>query len=57
MLVIPVELRYETRDYELPAIVMAFRDWRHYLEDGQHQVPILADHANSQYFMTTKEFS
>lgn len=36
---------------------MAFRHWRHYLEGSLGQVLVLADHANLQYFMSTKELS
>ena len=54
---IAAELHYETHDTELLAIVMAFRHWRHYLEGSKHQVLVLADHANLQYFMTVKELS
>ena len=34
----PAERNYETHDSELLAIVEAFRKWRHYLWDSQHEI-------------------
>ncbi len=43
---IPAEIRYETHDGELWAIVEAFKTWRHYLEGCKHEVLVLTDHNN-----------
>src|SRR5437016_12340465 len=53
----PAERNYDTHDQELLAIVKSFKQWRHYLEGSRHPIVVLADHANLQYFMTTKELS
>jgi len=54
---IAAEKNYDTHDAELLAIVASFKHWRHYLEGAMHQVEVLSDHANLQYFMTTKVLS
>ena len=48
---IPAERNYETHDQELLAIVMEFKQWRHYLEGSFHPVEVLTDHNNLKYFM------
>ena len=50
----PVEWNYDIHDKELLAIVMAFREWRHYLEGMERQVTVYTDDQNLQYFLTTK---
>jgi len=52
-----VERNYDTHDHELLAIVVTFKQWRHYLEGSQYPIEVLADHAKLRYFMTTKELS
>ena len=54
---IPAERNYETHDAELLAIVMCFKQWRHYLEGSQFTVTVLSDHNNLKYFQTTKELT
>ncbi|EDN02416.1 hypothetical protein HCAG_00280 [Histoplasma mississippiense (nom. inval.)] len=54
---IDAETRYDTHDKELLAIVAAFKNWRHYLEGSQYPIQVWSDHANLQYFMTTKELN
>ncbi len=51
---LPAECNYEIYDKEMLAIVSAFKEWRSYLEGSPHQVKVLCDHKNLQYFMTTK---
>lgn len=51
------EVRYETHDSEMLAIVEAFKHWRHYLEGSAHPVTVWTDHNNLTYFMTTKELN
>jgi transposase InsO family protein len=53
----PPELNYEIYDKELLAIIEAFRHWRHYLEGSRHQVEVITDHKNLEYFMTTKQLT
>lgn len=51
------ELRYDTADAELLAIVEAFRAWRHYLSYTQHQVVVLTDHLNHRYLATKSKLN
>jgi len=50
----PAEINYEVHDKELLAVVDAFKHWRRYCEGAAHQVQVLSDHQNLEYFMTTK---
>jgi len=50
----PAEINYEIHDKELLAIVDAFKHWRRYCEGATHQIQLLADHQNLEYFTTTK---
>ena len=54
---ISAETRYETHDAKLLAIVEAFKNWRHYLEDCQYEVLVLTDHNNLRRFIDTKSLS
>lgn len=51
------ERNYDIHDKEMLAIVKCAEVWRHYLEGSKHRVAIITDHANLQYFMTTKSYS
>jgi hypothetical protein len=50
----PAECNYEIYDKEMLAIVEAFREFRVYLEGSPHQITVLTDHKNLEYFTTTK---
>ena len=54
---IPIEIRYETYNGKLLAIVETFKTWRHYLEGSQHKVLILTNHNNLHQFMDIKILS
>ena len=54
---IPAKTRYETYDGKLLAIIEAFKAWKHYLKDSQHEVLILTDHNNFRRFIDTKSLS
>ncbi len=54
---IPTEIQYEIYDGELMAIVEAFKTWRYYLKGYKHEVLVLIDHNNLQYFMDIKSLS
>ena len=45
---------YSTGDQEMLAIVMAFKEWRHYLDAPAYRTIVLSDHEALQSFMTTK---
>jgi RNase H-like domain found in reverse transcriptase/Reverse transcriptase (RNA-dependent DNA polymerase) len=45
---------YSTGDQEMLAIVMAFKEWRHYLDSPAHRTIVMTDHEALQSFMTTK---
>jgi transposase InsO family protein len=51
------ELRYDTPDAELMAIVEAFRVWRPYLAYVQDSVQVLTDHLNHRYLATKPKLS
>ena len=51
------EERWDTHDKELYAIVLGFKNWRHYLQGSKHTVRVITDHNNLRYFMTTKELN
>jgi hypothetical protein len=53
----PAEQNYDIHDKEMLAIVKCMKAWRHYLEGTKHTVAVITDHANLQYFMTTKKFN
>jgi len=48
------EINYEIHDKELLAIVDSFKHWRRYCEGAIHQVQVLSDHQNLEYFTATK---
>jgi len=52
-----VEQNYDIYDKELLAIVLAFQDWRVYLEGSPHQVRVLSDYENLKHFLTTKQLN
>ena len=54
---VAAERNYDTYDGELLAIVATFKHFRQYVEGAQHQVELISDHNNLQWFMTTKELS
>ena len=54
---IPTEIRYETHNGELLAIVEAFKTWKHYLEGSQHKVLVLINYNNLRGFIKTKNLS
>ena len=54
---IPAETRYETHDGKLLAIIEAFKTWKHYLEESQHEMFVLTDHNNLRRFIETKSVS
>ena len=50
-------MNYETHDSELLAVIQAISHWHHYLKGAKHRFTVLCDHANLEYFMTTKTLS
>lgn len=51
------ELRYDTPDAEMMAIIECFRVWRPYLAYVQQTVEVLTDHLNHQYLATKAKLS
>lgn len=50
----PSEINYDVHDKELLAIVVAFKEWRRYLEGAKHKVTVLCDHKNLQHFTSSR---
>jgi len=50
----PAEQNYDIHDKELLAIIVAFMEWRHYLEGIEKLVTVYTDHQKLQYFLRTK---
>lgn len=53
----PAECNYEIYDKELLAVIQAFQEWRTELEGSPHEIKVLSDHKNLQWFMTTKQLN
>ena len=53
----PAECKYEIYDKELLAIIRAFEEWRPELEGAAHQISVISDHKNLEYFMSTKQLN
>ena len=51
------ERNYEIYDKELLAIVRGLQEFRHLLEGAHHQVEILTNHRNLEYFMTAQSLN
>ena len=54
---IPAEIKYETYNGELLAIIEAFKTWRNYLKKSQYEVLVLTDYNNLRQFMDIKSLS
>lgn len=50
----PAECNYEIYDKELLAVIRCFEEWRPHLESTGHQIHMLSEHRNLEYFMTSK---
>ena len=53
----PAEQNYDIYDKELLSIIHAFQDWRVYLEGSPHEVKVISDHKNLEYFLKTKQLN
>ncbi|CUA73094.1 Transposon Ty3-G Gag-Pol polyprotein [Rhizoctonia solani] len=51
----PAEKNYQIFDKELLAIIRAFKEWRHLLEDSELPIQVLTDHKNLEYFSKERE--
>ena len=52
-----IEKWWNTHDKELYAIILRFKNWRHYLQNNKHFIRVITDHNNFCYFMSTKKFN
>ena len=48
---------WNMHDKELYAIVLKFKNWRHYLQDNKHFIRVITNHNNLYYFMSIKKFN
>lgn len=53
----PAELNYDTFNKELLAIVDSCKEWRLYLEGTKHEIIVLTDHRNLQYWKDGHTFN
>ena len=53
----PAERNYHTSDQEMLAIVVAFEEWRPYVEGAKHPITVYSDHLNLIHFTTTKKLN
>ena len=55
----PAELNYDIHDKEMLAVILAFKEWRAWLQGLQTDQPVLlySDHRALEVFMTTKKLS
>lgn len=51
------EIKYDTYDKEMLAIVTSFKHWRPYLLHSSHPVVIYSDHHNLEYFMSPRKLN
>ena len=49
-----VECNYEIHNKEMPTIIQALQEWRHFIEGAKHQFEIWTDHKNLEYFIAAK---
>jgi hypothetical protein len=52
-----VKRNYEIYNLEMLAIVRTLEEWWHYLEGAKHQIEILTDHKNLEYFWTVQKLN
>jgi len=53
----PAERNYDINDKQLLPILVAFMEWKHYLEGTEKPITVYTDHQNLQYFLTTKPWT
>ena len=51
------EENYNIYDKDLLSIILAFQDWRVYLEGSPHQIQVISNHKNLEHFLTTKQLN
>ena len=53
----PTERNYEVYDRELLGIILALRDWRHYVQGSPHETIVYSDHKNLTYFRNPQKLN
>ncbi len=51
------EVQWDMHDKELYAIVLDFKNWRHYLQNSKRLICVITDHNNLRYFMMMKKLN
>ena len=51
------ERNYEIYDREMLAVILALKDWRHFLEGAHNPFTIVTDHSNLQFWRTAQNLS
>ena len=52
-----IKKRWNTHNKELYAIILKFKNWRHYLQNNKHFIHVIINHNNFHYFISTKKFN
>ena len=52
-----IEKWWNMHDKKLYAIILKFKNWRHYLQNNKHFIRVITNHNNFHYFMSTKKFN
>ena len=50
----PAECNYDIYDKELMAIIKALEEWRPECEGAEHNIQLITDHQNLEYFMSKR---
>jgi RNase H-like domain found in reverse transcriptase/Reverse transcriptase (RNA-dependent DNA polymerase) len=49
--------KYEIYDQELPGIIRALKEWRHYIQGSGHTTIVYSDHKDLMYFQTAQKLN
>ena len=51
------ERNYDIYDKEMLAIIKSLENWKHFLQGSEHQIDILSDHKNLEYWTTARNLT
>jgi len=53
----PVKQNYDIHNKELLAIIDAFKNWQHYLQEARHEISIITNYKNLMAFTIDKKLN